>query len=100
MKINRGQISIVILVIGVFVVCTFALISFFMSSSFVKNSFVGTSLMSKVNMDIEKYFVDSYSVEVDYDNQGQKILYEEKIGRNKFLFGRKKILFSVQYVLE
>ena len=100
MKIKKGQISIVILVIGVFVVCTFALISFLMSSSYVKNSFIGTSLMTKINSDIENYFVDPDSVEVIYDSQGQKILYEEKTGRSSFLWGKEKILFSVKYVLE
>lgn len=97
---NRGQISIVILVIGIFVVCALALFSFFMSSSYVKNSFIGTSLMTKMNIDIENYFVDPNSVETTFNAQGQKVLYEEKLGRNKFVFGSKDILFSVEYVLE
>ncbi len=96
---KKAQVSIVILVIGVFAVCSFTLISFLSSSSYLRNSFTGVFLISKMNSEIEKYFVNPELVHVSYNSQGQKILYSEKMQKDKRFFGKRKLLFSVQYVL-
>ena len=55
-KNKAGDISVTILVIGVFAVCTFALFTFIYSSAKSENSIRGFEVMEQANSQIEKYY--------------------------------------------
>lgn len=103
---KRGDVTITILVIGVFLLGAFALLSFFMSDFRFSNSFSSISVMEKANLEIDEYLF--------YKNSGvpmEKIytFFEIKEDRNiKFLHNQKEstsylglkegeLLFSVDY---
>jgi hypothetical protein len=103
MKYKKGDITITILVIGVFVVCTLALISFISSTIKEKNSFVGVNLMQKINSQIENYKLhhDLSAIDVRTNVQGQKIFYQEEKKNEGILWWEKQVvLFSVESNLE
>jgi hypothetical protein len=95
MKNKRGDIPIVILVIGVFVVCTLALLSFFNSSIQVKNSFVGIDLIEEMNSQVEKsqFFKEDVS---EFYLEKKKL---SSFGEIFFPWTKEKIVFSVKYNL-
>jgi len=91
MKNKRGNLPIIILVLGVLAVCSLALLSFYTSNLKVSNNFVGVKLIEKLSSQIE---VNQY--------QGKSVdgLNETKEVRNyrfKGGFLKKKIIFSVTY---
>jgi hypothetical protein len=108
-KYKQGDITIMILVIGVFAVCSLALLSFYYSDIKVKNSFVGIELMENINVEIEKYyFYKNLGIE---DEEIKEIMNIIEDGEGKYLFEEKKekywefsfdwrkerIIFSVKY---
>jgi len=99
---KHAEISIVILVIGVFVVCTLALISFFAMNIEERNSFVGVNLMQKINFQIESFLHGSVAeVDVRTNAQGQRVIYQEEKGIDGFwIFGKEVVLFSAEYAIE
>ena len=80
---KKAEISITILVIGVFVVCTLALLSFISTSIKLRNSFEGLSLLEKASIEIEKNSLLNY--------------YEEIKERELWGLGKEKVVFSVKY---
>ena len=91
MKNKRGNLPIIILVLGVLAVCSLALLSFYNANLKISNDFSGVKLIEKVNSQIE---INSY--------QGKPIddLHEEKkirIYNFKDGFLKRKIIFSVTY---
>lgn len=93
MKNRRGEIPIVILVIGIFAVCSLALITFYSSNIKFKQSFVGLDLMEKANLQIENK---------SFHNENIRDIYlERKINESKWYSLEKKeiVLFSVKYNL-
>lgn len=121
-KNNRGDLSVTLLVIGVFAICSLALFSFFYSDFKIKNSLKTTNLMEQtgaVEEDIKLYEnLDLGMISnLDYFNQEQEVeknifvkLSEEKgfyVIRAEyriekgFLFWKKtQILSSVEYTLK
>ena len=94
MKNKRGEISIVILVIGIFAVCSLALITFFISSVKFKESFGGIDLMEKINLQIEN--------KTFYNENVEGLYLEKKIEEREKWYSlekKEKILFSVKYHL-
>jgi len=96
---KKGDISITILVIGVFAISSFAILSFIISDFSYGNNFVGISMMQKINADIDEYkFYKNNKILTEVINSefsfieegGTKYLYKEKIKKDK-------LLFSVQY---
>lgn len=90
-KMNkRGNLPIIILVLGVLAVCALALLSFYVSNFKVSNSFSGIKLVEKLNSQIE---VNLY--------QGELVdgLHEEKdILKPKLLNPlNREVIFSVTY---
>ena len=91
MKNKKGNLPIIILVLGVLAVCSLALLSFYNSNLKVSNNFVGVKLIEKLNSQIE---INSYQ-EKPVDD-----LHEEKKTRTfnfKDDFLKKKTIFSVTY---
>ena len=93
MKLNnkKGNIPIIILVLGVLIVCGLALLSFYNSNLKVSNNFVGVKLIEKLSSQIE---VNQY--------QGKSVdgLNETKEVRNyrfKGGFLKEKKIFFVTY---
>ncbi|MBU0893852.1 MAG: hypothetical protein KKF48_04065 [Nanoarchaeota archaeon] len=83
MKTKKAEVSITILVIGVFVVCTLALLSFFSSINKVRNSFIGVDLIEKANFEIEKNSLVNY--------------FDEIKDKSFWPWSKEKILFSINY---
>jgi hypothetical protein len=101
LKRTKGEISIVILVIGVFAVCTLAILTFFASSAFVSESFIGVGLTSKLNSQVESYFLEENSnVDIIIGSNGEEVFYQEKVKEKKFFFfGDEEFEFSIEYPL-
>jgi len=80
---KRAEITITLLVIGVFVVCTLALISFISFKIVLRDSFVGVDLIEKVNSEIEENSLNNH--------------YEEEIDKGFWFWQRPRVVFSVEY---
>ena len=106
---SRGNIPIVLLVIGVFAVCSLALLTFLIADFRTNNSFVGVGMMFQLQEDLDEYaFLVQQNVSSSFLEQrynlteinGQKSFYrEELMGGALFKKGASKgdLLFSVQY---
>lgn len=102
---NKADITVTILVIGVFILCSLALISFFYANMRISNSFVGMSLVEQMNADIEKYTFSQSSQLKDVPEITDYGLYlekrTEKTAWNLWgFFSKDKILFSVRYPIK
>lgn len=110
-KNKKGDVPILILVIGVFGVCALAMLTFFISDWSIGNSFVGIGIMQKMNAEIDEYLyyknvgvpAESLDIMFNYiEEDSVKYIYEEKT-YSPFslsgLFGDSEeiLLFSVQY---
>ena len=96
---NRGDVTITILVIGIFVVCGFALITYFLSDLEKADNFVGPGLMEKINSRVE---IDKMNYD-DSDPKGNFLKEEEIIERGilKFIrLGKEVKIFEVKYYLK
>ncbi len=111
MRNKKGNLPIVLLVIGVFAICSLALLTFLIADFKINNSFFGIGIMMDLNEDIDEYsfFFDQgvpkeklkqiYNLSEDGENF---VFYrEEKVSGALFKKGVKKddILFSVKYVV-
>lgn len=106
-KNKKGDITITILVVGVFLLGAFALFSFFVSDSKTTNSFASVYVMEIANSQIEEYkFYKNSGVPVEKINgffeivekQGIKYIHLEKETSN-FIKSKKTLLISVDYPL-
>ena len=89
-KNKRGDIPIIILVLGVLAVCSLALLSFYNATLKVSNDFSGIKLIEKVNSQIEIN---------KYQGKAEEKKYEFKEVRRPTLLKplNKEIIFSVEY---
>ncbi len=98
---KNGDVTVTMLVIGVFAVCTLALISFFQSSIEMRNSFVGLNLVEKMNADIESYsFAQKGNLKdlAETKEDGINFFSEEKKTTTGFWWWKKeKTLFYLGY---
>ena len=106
---SKGNLPIVILVIGVFAVCSLALLTFLIADFRTNNSFVGIGIMLQLQEDIDEhaFLIQSGVSEGFLDNKynlteidGPKSFYrEELVGGALFKKGvsRGDLLFSVKY---
>ena len=103
---KRGDVTITILVIGVFLLGAFALLSFFMSDFKLSNSFSSISVMEKANAEIDEYlFYKNQGISVSElegsfeikDDRNMIFLHNEKLSANYFGLRENKLLFSVDY---
>jgi hypothetical protein len=97
---KRGDVTITMLVIGVFALCSLTLISFYYSSFIVRDPSTGIELMEKMNSNIEKY--SSGMVLDKFEDSPADILIEDK-DFGDYLFLKKTdddvVLFYVKYYL-
>jgi len=110
MKNKKAEISIVILVIGIFAICGIAFLSFFSSNFRVGHSFESIGLIEEINSQSEIYAfyigegnasekVNQF-VEVFEDEQTfEKYLYAEKKSKAILFLKKPEVLFSVRYGL-
>jgi hypothetical protein len=102
-NIKLGNVSITILVIGIFGICALALITFIVSGVHVREGFVGIGLMEKINYEIEEYGVSGDWTKLSFrvNSVGDRILYQERIEESSFLGTginkKEKVVFSVEY---
>ncbi|MDA3836938.1 MAG: hypothetical protein PF542_04915 [Nanoarchaeota archaeon] len=106
---KKGDISITILVIGVFAICGMALLTFMVSDFKMSNSFSGVGVMENMNAGIDEFLFYrnngiGFSAAGDFlkesilEENGKKYLYYEK--ENYALFDSAEgISFSVKYPL-
>ena len=91
MKNKRGNLPIIILILGVLAVCSLALLSFYSSNLKVSNNFAGVKLVEELNSEIETNIYQGKSV------QGLNKIKDVKTFNFKDGFLKKKIIFSVTY---
>jgi len=96
-KSRRGNISVTILVMGVFVVCSLALVSFYYSIGKTSFNFVGVDLIEKMNFQIEAGDIDNSDLKM-IDREWN--FYQEKKARaHIYSLTKDKLLFSVKYLV-
>ena len=88
---KKGNLPIIILVLGVLAVCSLALLSFYSANLKVSNNFSGIKLVEKLNSQIETNLYQGKPIE------GLKEIKEIRTFNFKDGFGKKKIIFSVTY---
>lgn len=88
---KKGNLPIIILVLGVLAVCSLALLSFYSSNLKVSNNFAGVKLIEKLNSQIETNSYEGKSV-VGLEEFKEVRNYKFKDG-----FLKKKTIFSVVY---
>ena len=96
MKNKRGDIPVVILVIGVVMLCGIAIASFFLSDLDMTEGPFGGGLMEEVNADIEKFHF-YLNLGDTKEVAGRKIGAE--IGNNFLIVKRSNDLISIKYEL-
>jgi len=103
MKNKRGDLPVVLLVIGVVLICSLALFSFFYSSFYTGQSLVGVSQMEEINSKIDQYNfykemgVDENKIRSALEIEDGKI--SVKKNSRSWYVGKEKFLFSVEYSL-
>ena len=98
---KRADITITVLVIGVFALCSLALFSFYYSSTdVVRNPSLGLDLMERMNSQLEKYNSPQHLhgnfetlLEVKKDVQGNNFFILEKEDDGK-------VVFRIKYYLD
>ena len=88
---KKGNLPIIILILGVLAVCSLALLSFYSSNLKVSNNFSGVKLIEKLSSQIETNLYQGKSVE------GLKEFKEIKTFNFKDGFLKKKTIVSVIY---
>jgi hypothetical protein len=97
---RRADITVTILVIGIFAICTLATISFLISKIHVRSSFTGVDLMEKMNSQIESYSIshDLSKVDTKVNDQGVRVFYQDQKDSSGYLWWKsEKVIFSVEY---
>jgi hypothetical protein len=101
MKNKRGDVTITVLVIGVFALCTLAMVSFYYASFEVRDASTGLGEMEKMNSNIEKYF-GPVDLRDDFEEDVLKID-KDKQGNEFFMIEEKDddvVIFQVKYYLK
>ena len=78
-KNNRGDISITVLVIGVFVVCMVAMASFLYANTKFSSGFAGLNIAEQVSSDVEQFYT---YVNLGYTCSGAANLIDAEYGSN------------------
>ena len=110
MRNKRGNLSVIILVLGTFAICALAMLTFYISDFRISKSFVGISYMHQINSDIDEYrFYKSQGLtdsqlenfyNIDNRNNINYIYLNKttsKFSLNPFSEEREELLFSVEY---
>lgn len=98
MKLNkRGDVSITILVIGVFVVCTLAILSFIFYTQINQGNFVNTEIFENLSSSVDNFYFYVNSG-LTADEASQKI--GAKLEGNNLVFDATEKSISVQYIVD
>ena len=93
---KKADITITLLVIGVFVVCALAMITFFLVSLSVTSNFADVGLIEKINLRMEKGDV-SNGVENFPDGTSSEYLKENRSVKEYVYWGKDIEVFYVKY---
>ncbi len=91
MKNKKGNLPIIILVLGVLAVCGLALLSFYASNLKISNNFSGIKLIEKINSQIEENNYLGKPIQ-DLSEQKNVTAFNFKDG-----FLKQKTIFSITY---
>jgi hypothetical protein len=107
---KKGDLSVTILVVGIFAVCAFALLTFFISDFNISNSFVGVGVTNHVSSLMDQYlFYQNHGAPLNKLNSlfnvteeyGKEYLVESKSGIQggflELVGGSKVTVFSIKY---
>jgi len=92
---KKGDLSVTLLVIGVFVVCTLAMVLFFVSGVQDSKSFVKVGLIEKLNSRIEQG--DSTVDGTGKNPEGKEVPYLEEKSILNPMFGESYVGFYVRH---
>ncbi len=95
LKNKKGNLPIIILVLGVLAVCGLALISFYSSSLKTSNNFSGVSLIEELNSQIEYNIYQGKPVDGLQKTKEIRVFNLKNIFQEGF--SKKKTIFSVTY---
>ena len=105
-KLNKkGDISITILVMGVFAVCTLAILSFIFYITINQGSFANTETFENLYSQVENFYFNSgLSVEesaqkIGAQIDGNKLILNAQQNESG-IFASTKALLSVQYIVD
>ena len=109
MKNKHGDITVMILVIGVFAICTLAILSFIISESKEVKNPLGTELFEEIHSDVEKFYFYSNILskeiaanEIDATLEGNQLIIERQVlipkSKIQIISTSQPPLISVKYV--
>ena len=95
---RKSNITIAVLVIGVFLICALTLVSFFISKNRSNKSFSDVELIEEMNSQMEKYSVDGSLTDANtkVTDEGVRVFYQERRESYGFLWAKERIVFSVE----
>ncbi|MBI2044961.1 hypothetical protein HYT23_02800 [Candidatus Pacearchaeota archaeon] len=98
MRGRKSNITIIILVIGVFLLCAAALVSFFISKTKTGKSFSDVELIEEMNAQMEKYSAegDINDAQTRINQDGIRVFYQERQESYGFLGNKERIAFSAE----
>ncbi|MDO8528868.1 MAG: hypothetical protein Q7S06_03180 [Nanoarchaeota archaeon] len=110
MKNKKGDIPIVVLVLGVFFICMMVLGSFFFFQNRINRTFVGTGIIEKAIAVEDKYYfyksTEKFSEQdieeilgIQIEEGRRYIFIEEKTRQGIFGLGEEKVVAYVKYYL-
>ncbi len=88
---KRGNLPIILLVLGILAVCSLALLSFYFANLKMSNNFSGVALLEELNAQIEYNSYNELAVE------GLRKTQSIRTFNFKNGFFKRKIIFSVVY---
>ena len=97
-KLNkRGDVSITILVIGVFAVCTLAILSFLFYNQLNQGVFVNTEIFEDLSSQEENFY---FYVNAGYSSQESAQKIGAQIESNRLILNAEENSLSVQYIVD
>lgn len=104
---KRADISITLLVIGVFAVCTLAILSFIFYTTINQGSFVNTETFENLYSQVENFYfyvnsglsVEESAQKIGAQIDGNKLILNAQQDESRLFASTKKIL-SVQYIID
>jgi len=98
LKLNkRADVSITLLVVGVFAVCTLAILSFIFYPRINQGSFVNTEMFENLSSQMENFYFYTNSG-LSVEEAGQKI--GARIEGNRLTLNAKQNSLAVQYIVD
>jgi hypothetical protein len=108
MKNKKGDISITILVIGVFAVCSFAIGSFAWHEANIKNNFVNVDVFSNLSYQLDNYYFyvnsglspQEAAIKVGGQLQGNQLTLTSEQRTEPNVLGKSNSIISIKYIID